>query len=231
MNTQRLDIGGIPAIIWGSESDKVYIHVHGKLSRKENAAQFARIAEKKGYQTLSFDLPEHGERSDNHEVRCDIFSGMRELPVMADYAFSHWRSVSLCACSLGAYFSLNSYADRALDKCLFLSPVLDMAYLIGRMFAWFGVTPERLRAEGEIPTPLDSLRWDYFQYLLAHPVRRWDIPTFILYGAKDQLQSRQVVQAFADRHHAQVTVAQNSDHPFMQAGDQEIVAGWLEDRL
>ena len=41
--------------------EKVYIHVHGKMSRKEYAEAFAEIAEKKGYQTISFDLPEHGE--------------------------------------------------------------------------------------------------------------------------------------------------------------------------
>ena len=59
---QTLRIDGIPAILWGAPSDRVYIHVHGKQSRKEYAEEFAVLAEERGYQTLSFDLPRHGER-------------------------------------------------------------------------------------------------------------------------------------------------------------------------
>ena len=65
MNKKQFNIDGIPAILWGKPSEKIYIHVHGKMSRKEYAEQFAKIAENKGYQTLSFDLPEHGERTDS----------------------------------------------------------------------------------------------------------------------------------------------------------------------
>ena len=61
MKTQKFMLGDIPAILWGEDSNRVYVHVHGKMSRKEYAENFAAIAETKGYQTLSFDLPEHGE--------------------------------------------------------------------------------------------------------------------------------------------------------------------------
>jgi len=46
-------IDGIPAILWGKTSEKIYIHVHGKMSRKEYAEQFAIIAENKGYMSSS----------------------------------------------------------------------------------------------------------------------------------------------------------------------------------
>ena len=84
---QNIKINNIPAIIWGEKSDKVYIHVHGKMSSKEYAENFARIADKKGYQTLSFDLPEHGER-ENNNYRCDIWNGIYDLTEIGDYAFS-----------------------------------------------------------------------------------------------------------------------------------------------
>ena len=35
MKTERILVSGIPAIIWGEPSKKVYLHVHGKMSRKE----------------------------------------------------------------------------------------------------------------------------------------------------------------------------------------------------
>ena len=59
MKTTKFYIGKIPVIIWETKSDKAYIYVHGKMSDKESAETFARIAENKGYQTISFDLPEH----------------------------------------------------------------------------------------------------------------------------------------------------------------------------
>lgn len=66
------------------------------MSRKEYAEAFAEIAEKKGYQTLSFDLPEHGERTDGNDWY-DIWNGMHDLNVIADYAFSKWNHVFLYA--------------------------------------------------------------------------------------------------------------------------------------
>ncbi len=47
MKKERLSIRGIPAILWGENSDKIYIYVHGKMSRKEYAEGFAEIAEQK----------------------------------------------------------------------------------------------------------------------------------------------------------------------------------------
>ena len=230
MITKSIKINNIPAIIWGEQSDRVYIHVHGKMSRKEYAEQFAQIAEKKGYQTLSFDLPEHGERNDS-DYRCDIWNGMKDLSLIADYTFSKWNDVSLFACSLGAYFSLNTYADKKFSKCLFQSPLLNMEYMIRQMFQWYDVSEERLRLEKEIPTPFDTLRWDYFQYVLEHPIKNWSIPTSILYGGKDNLQPIEVIQTFADTHHCKLTISENSQHPFMQPEDVEIVAEWLEDNI
>ena len=230
MKDFKITIEGIPAIIWGEPSDRVYIHVHGKMSCKEYARTFAEIAEKKGYQTLSFDLPEHGERTNGND-RCDIWNGIHDLNVIADYAFSKWNQVFLYACSLGAYFSLHACSDRKIEKCLFQSPVVDMEYLIRQMFLWFQVTEERLYVEKEIPTPVDTLRWDYYQYVKEHPVCSWNIPTAILYGGKDNMQSTDVIRKFVQKHACDLTISQDSEHPFMQDCDRSIVEKWLEKNI
>lgn len=62
MTQHNLKIQGIPAIIWGDDADRAYIYVHGKMSQKEEAQDFAQKAAQRGYQVLSFDLPQHGER-------------------------------------------------------------------------------------------------------------------------------------------------------------------------
>ena len=230
MKIEKCWIQGIPAIIWGEPSEKAYLFVHGKMSSKDAAAAFAGIAQEKGYQTLSFDLPEHGDRAGKPE-RCDIWNGMRDLKGMCEAAFARWREVSLFGCSLGAYFSLNACGDYPFQNCLFQSPIVDMEYLIHQMMGWFQVPPERLEREGEVKTPIDILSWDYYQYVLAHPVTRWDIPTAILYGGKDNLQSRQVMKHFAERFGCRLTISEFSEHPFMQPTDFPIVEDWMRRSL
>lgn len=156
---------------------------------------------------------------------------MRDLSIIADYAFTHWKNISLFACSLGAYFNLNTYTERNFKKCLFLSPVLDMEYLINQMFIWFDVTKEKLRIEKEIPNSIDTLRWDYYQYVKKHPIQKWNIPTSILYGRKDNLQSIDVIQAFVKAYNCKLTISQTSEHPFMTNEDIKIVHEWLEKNI
>lgn len=230
MKLEKCIIQGIPAIIWGEPSKKAYLFVHGKMSSKDAAAVFAQLAQEKGYQTLSFDLPQHGDRAEEPE-RCHIWNGTRDVKKLCDAAFARWEQVSLFGCSLGAYFSLHVCGDYPFRNCLFQSPIVDMEYLIRQMMAWFGVTQERLEREREVETPIDTMSWDYYQYVLAHPITRWDIPTAILYGGKDNLQSRQVMKRFADRFGCRLTVSEFSEHPFMQPSDSLIVEDWMRRSL
>ncbi len=57
MQKYNAKVGNIPTLIWGEKSNKAYIFVHGKMSSKEAAMDFAAIGERLGYQTISFDLP------------------------------------------------------------------------------------------------------------------------------------------------------------------------------
>lgn len=230
MEQKKLLIQGIPAILWGKSSDRIYLYVHGKQSRKEYAQSFAALAEAAGCQTLSFDLPEHGERAGSPE-RCDVWQGKQDLGAVADFVFARWSQVSLFACSLGAYFSLEAYAGRPFRHCLFQSPIVDMQWLVEHMMLWSGVTESMLEAQGEIETPIDTLCWDYYCYIKAHPVGSWNIPTSILYGGLDNLQPRESIEAFAEKFRAELTVSPNSQHPFMEPADGEIVRNWLETAL
>lgn len=56
------------------------------MSDKESAEIFGRIAQNKGYQTISFDLPEHGERKDEN-YRCDIWNVISYLYQISSCGF------------------------------------------------------------------------------------------------------------------------------------------------
>ncbi len=57
------------------------------------------------------------------------------------------------------------------------------------------------------------------------------IPTAILYGGKDNMQSAEVIRNFAQRYSCDLTISQDSEHSFMQDGDKSIVEKWLEKNI
>jgi alpha-beta hydrolase superfamily lysophospholipase len=69
----------------------------------------------RGYQVLSFDLPEHGERKDKN-YQCNVWNGVHHLEIIGTYVQENWRNISLFGCSLGAYFSLLTYKNLHLSK-------------------------------------------------------------------------------------------------------------------
>ncbi len=129
---------------------KVFIAVHGNMSNKEDAVIqiLAEEANQKGYQVLSFDLPEHGERT-NDNTPCKVQFCVSELSIIMNYAKEHWKEVSVFACSIGAYFSLLAYQNDVIEKALFLSPVVNMERIIENMMKWFNVTPELLQKRND----------------------------------------------------------------------------------
>ena len=105
-----------------------------------------------------------------------------------------------------------------------------MARLIRNMMTWFNVSEERLEKEQAIPTPINTLYWDYYQYVLSHPVH-WDKPTALLYGEKDELCEYEVVQEFAQKHNASVTVMKGSEHFFHTDEQLDFLRKWMQENL
>lgn len=74
MKIERIKIDNIPLIIWGEKSCKVFIAIHGNMSNKEDEVIqiLADNITNKGYQLISFDLPEHGERKVDTKYLCKV---------------------------------------------------------------------------------------------------------------------------------------------------------------
>lgn len=223
-----MKIGNIPVVLYGSASDKLFLYVHGKHSRKEEAEYFAPIAERCGYQTLSFDLPEHGERA-KESYPCSVQNGVRDLNEIYSFIKDKYSSISLYACSLGAYFSLVAFQEVKFDRCLFLSPILDMERLIRNMMKWSDISEDELKKIGEYQTSFgETLSWDYYEYVQNNPVKRWNGPTFILYGENDNLTEREVLDSFARNYNCDVTIMPNGEHYFHTQEQLDFLDDWLQ---
>jgi esterase/lipase len=157
----------IPAVLWGEQSSKLLIEVHGNLSNKEDTviSMLAQKAVSKGYQALSFDLPMHGERTDK-DYSCSPENCVSDLLAIYKYCKSFATDISLFACSMGAYFSLLAYHKFDIKQSLFLSPIVNMERIICNMMKAFQVSEERLEAEKIIQLPIgQTLDWEYCCYV------------------------------------------------------------------
>lgn len=225
-----LNIGHIPALLWGEPTGHLLLAVHGNLSHKADTVieLLAQHAVSKGWQMLSFDLPEHGDRK-GEPLLCKAQICVEELGTVITYAKTLVDDISLFGCSMGAYFSLLAYRDEPIRKALFLSPVVDMKRLIGNMMIWFSVSEERLQAEGEIATPIgQTLYWDYYQYVKANPISDWNVPTHILYGSADNLCEQDIIERFSGRFGCNLTVLEAGEHFFHTTEQLQCYERWLE---
>lgn len=233
MLNQYLRINNIPALLWGEPSDKIIVAVHGNRSHKADAPMeiLAEEATPRGYQVLSFDLPQHGERI-SEPILCKVEQCVLELGLILEFAAARSRDLSLFGCSMGAYFSLLATKQFRLRQSLFLSPIVDMAGLIDNLMTACQISKERLQAEREIPIPSGpTFYWDDYVYVRARPVPAWTIPAAILVGSLDELCPTDVIVGFARRFGCSLTVLDQGVHYFHTPEQLDIYRQWLKKHL
>ncbi|OPZ76968.1 MAG: Alpha/beta hydrolase family protein [Alphaproteobacteria bacterium ADurb.Bin438] len=234
MIQKSFKIGNIPAILYGKPSDKLFIAVHGNMSNKSDdiILLFASEVVEKGYQMLSFDLPEHGERKEDKAYPCKIQNCIKDLGQVMEYAKSLSKNISLFACSQGAYFSLVEYENHDFDKCLFLSPVIDMEKLIENLMNWLQISKEELKEKQEIKTKIGiTFYWDYYCFVKEHKITKWNNDTSILYGKNDNIVEFKTVSDFANKFNCDLKVMEKGEHYFHTKEHLEYFKAWLKDLI
>lgn len=226
MHIQRCKLGAMPALLLGGEAERLYLYLHGQGGSKEEALAFGRIACAGGWQVLAIDLPGHGERA-GEASRFYPWHIVPELRQVMGFARTRWRQIALYANSIGAYLGMCSFAGEELARSLFVSPVLDMARLIGERMRSAGVEEARLAREGQIPVDDGPpLSWEYLTYARAHPITRWESPTFLLYAGQDHLTSRDTVENFARHFGCRLTVMEEGEHWFHTPPQLAVLDAW-----
>ena len=234
MKTERINIKNIPAFIWGEKSNKVFIAVHGNMSNKEDEV-IRILAEKvtnQGYQVLSFDLPEHGDRKNDTSCLCKVQNCVTDLKSIIEYAKANYEEVNLWACSMGAYFSLLAYKNENIKQCLFLSPVVNMKVIIDNMMLWSNITEDELKEKKEVKTDFgQTLYWDYYEYVKNNPITSWKKKTYVLYGDKDNLQEKSIIEDFCNIFNCELMIFENGEHYFHTEEQLEFYKAWLDNTI
>lgn len=234
MKKERIKINKIPSVIWGEKSQKVFIAIHGNMSNKEDEVIkiLADEVGKKGYQVISFDLPEHGERKKDTKYLCKVQNCVNDLKQIMEYAKANYTEINVWACSMGAYFSLLAYIGEKISKCIFLSPVVNMRIIIENMMLWNNTTENELKEKQEIKTNFgQTLYWDYYVYVKENPITNWDTKTYILYGNKDNMQDENIIKKFSNNFNCELTILENGEHYFHTKEQLDYYRKWLSSKL
>ena len=118
---------------------------------------------------------------------------------------SKYDGIIVIANSIGAFFCMNADIDNMIQKAYFISPVVDMEKLNG-----YELTGEWLR------------------YVKSHPVK-WNVPTCMLYGSKDDLVSLDTISDFAKMHNVPLTVMEGGEHWFHTEEQMRFLDNWIKE--
>ena len=194
--------------------DNLVMYVHGKGGTADEAKHYKPLFPESD--VIGFDY-----KSQNP------WDAQSEFCRFYDWNSKGYDSVTLVANSIGAFFSMNALAEKMISKALFISPVVNMERLISDMMIWSNITEDELFRKKEIPTDFgETLSWEYLCYVRTHPIR-WNIPTHILYGANDNLTSRETMYEFAKQTGAILTVMNGGEHWFHTVKQMEFLDDWI----
>ena len=94
------------------------------------------------------------------------------------------------------------------------------------MMQYAHVTEEQLQRAGEIPTDLgETLSWPYLCWVREHPLH-WHGRTQVLYGDRDALTSRTMIERFRQESGAHLTIMEGGGtlvpHPSADGGPSNV---------
>lgn len=91
------------------------------------------------------------------------------------------------------------------------------------------MTKEQLHKEKEVSTPIgQTLYWDYYQYVMENSIMKWNTPTSILYGKKDELCEYDVLTSFCKSFHCNLSISDISEHYFHTKEDLTVYREWIK---
>ena len=180
---------------------KTVIYIHGKGGNAVEAEHYRNLL--KDYDVFGLEY-----------TASTPWEAKEEIPEKFDSIADNYDSVILIANSIGAFFAMNALSDKRIEKAFFISPVVNMEKLICDMMTWAGVTEKELEKKKTIPTDFgEDLSWEYLCYVRKNPIK-WNAPTKILYGGKDNLTSYETVSEFAEKIGAELVVMPGGEHWF-----------------
>ena len=198
----------------GLKKSEVVLYIHGKGGNAEEAEYYRQFFP--GKDVYGFDY-----KSQNP------WDAKKEFGDKAAELSEKYNRITLIAVSIGAYFSMNADIAKFIDKAFFISPIVNLEKLILDMINWAGTSESELEKRKIIPTDFgDDLSWHYLQCVRKNKIS-WNVPTEILYGSNDNLQSIDTIKEFVIKESAGLTVMEGGEHWFHTDEQMRFLNQWL----
>lgn len=198
--------------------EKLMIYIHGKGGSADEAEHYKPLFG--DCDVIGFDY-----RSEKP------WEAENEFPAYFDEVSIGYKEVVITANSIGAYFAMIGLKNKKIERAYFVSPIVNMERLIESMIQWAGITEEELKKREEYESDFgETLSWKYLLWVREHPVN-WNVRTDILYSENDNLQSAEVIDEFAGRTEASVTVMKSGEHWFHTDEQMQFLDRWLKDKI
>ena len=193
----------------------VVIYIHGKYGTVEEAEYYKKFfneADIIGFEYTS-------------EYPWDF---QKEFSNFIDNIYIKYKKISIIANSIGAYFTMLSLTNKNIEKAFFISPIVDMEKLITDMMFLENITEEELYKKKKIKTSFgETVSWDYLTFARKNPIE-WNIPTYILYGEKDNMTSYETILNFTNKTKANLTIMKGGEHWFHTDEQIEFLNNWIK---
>ena len=194
--------------------ENIIIYIHGKGGNAQEAQNYQRY------------FPETKIYGFNYKSNYP-WDAKEEFHKEVSKLSNDYNNIILIANSLGAYFSLVSGIDKFISKAFLISPIVDMERLILDMINWAGTTEAELEQKKTIPVDFgDDLSWEYLQYVRTNKIQ-WNVPTEVLYGNLDNLQSIETIKKFVHDTDANLTVMEGGEHWFHTEKQLKFLDEWF----
>lgn len=193
---------------------KCVVYIHGKGGSTNEAEHYKHLFE--DCDVIGFDY----QAQTPWEAKTEFTNFFTEVTAM-------YEQISIVANSIGAFFALHALPDFKLFKAYFISPIVNMEHLIENMLQWANVTEAELKQRGTIKTEFgETLSWKYLNWVRNNQIN-WYVPTHILYGSKDNLQSLKDIDDFAAKIGADVTIMKDGEHWFHTEEQMRFLDNWI----
>lgn len=193
---------------------KLVLYIHGKGGNAEEVNFYINL------------FPDYDVAGLDYQSQTP-WEAVKEFQPKTEKLFQDYDKIILIANSIGAFYSMHALNCFPIEKAYLISPMVNLEKMIINMMSWAGVTEEELKEKENIDTSFgERLSYKYLTWVRNNSIK-WNIPTKILYGEKDNLQSIDIINEFAEKINAQVTVMKNGEHWFHTDEQMKFLSDWI----
>lgn len=224
----------------GEKTERVLVMLHGYMSNRKSDTilSIAEAGTARGVDVLSFDMPEHSDRK-SQVATLTVANAVGDFRRVLDYARkSVCKRVMLFGTSLGAYFGLLAALDEECEHLFLKSPALNPPKTLLTL-------AENLSREiGDVISMRFTMNAlsnithdDAYEEECNDVFRRYaggvHAPVDIIYGAHDELVTREDVQDFCrlDGDKIHLLVLENEAHRFVTKEAMQSTVNWFTSAL